>query len=130
MGEDHKLTAFFKYSNIPPVDNPRRCPVCGSDAPNGDVHRPHFGAISCYSCRAFFRRSVHCKTYKELSCKNGRPFIFIKVIKQHLLRDLACLATLVKKIDDFSAEKIAIHSVNWHFSVMKLTALFFLLFQC
>jgi hypothetical protein len=26
----------------------------------------------------------------------------------------------VKKIDVFSAEKMAIHSVNWHFSALKV----------
>ena len=33
------------------------CQVCG-DVANDHMH---YGAITCYSCRAFFRRGVHCQ---------------------------------------------------------------------
>jgi len=72
MEDNSKSSTFFKYLNIPHVEDPRFCPVCDSEAPDGEVHKPHFGAICCYSCRAFFRRSVHCKAYKDLTCKDGR----------------------------------------------------------
>jgi len=42
------------------------CGVCGS--PATDVH--HYGATSCYSCRAFFRRTIGSgKTYRYCSRK-------------------------------------------------------------
>ena len=47
-------------------DTASECPICHSEM---DKARIHYGGISCYSCRAFFRRS----TQKDLiRCKFGR----------------------------------------------------------
>ena len=42
---------------------PKLCGVCG------DISKSHhFGAISCDSCKAFFRRTVHAQNYPHLKC--------------------------------------------------------------
>jgi hypothetical protein len=68
-----KSTNFFVYTNVPEVEDDHVCPVCGEEAPPGETHRPHYGGICCYSCRAFFRRA-HQRTRKPtLVCKKGKP---------------------------------------------------------
>lgn len=42
---------------------PKLCQVCGDKAKSF-----HFGGLSCDSCKAFFRRSVHNDAYKGFHC--------------------------------------------------------------
>lgn len=61
--DDKKATKHKKWVPRPLVTV---CGVCGS--PATDVH--HYGATSCYSCRAFFRRSIgNGKEYRYCSRK-------------------------------------------------------------
>lgn len=41
------------------------CQVCGDAARN----HVHYGATSCYSCRAFFRRNTSSENYKKYNCQ-------------------------------------------------------------
>jgi len=43
------------------------CPVCGGPAPD----HIHFGGQSCYSCRAFFRRTS-VKPHSKFRCRTGK----------------------------------------------------------
>uniref|UniRef100_A0AC34GPE0 Uncharacterized protein n=1 Tax=Panagrolaimus sp. ES5 TaxID=591445 RepID=A0AC34GPE0_9BILA len=45
--------------------NLKECEICGDDK---DVNR-HYGVVSCYGCKAFFRRSIFEK--KRYNCKDG-----------------------------------------------------------
>ena len=75
IGADDKMGSgsinFFVYTNVPKVANERLCPICGDEAPAGEVHHPHYGGICCYSCRAFFRRANQKSKAPDLKCKNS-----------------------------------------------------------
>lgn len=43
------------------------CPICSEVC----VNHLHYGGISCYSCKAFFRRSVTAPRKKMIRCKRG-----------------------------------------------------------
>lgn len=63
---DQKLEKVSKHKKWVPRPLVTVCGVCGS--PATDVH--HYGATSCYSCRAFFRRSIGSgKDYRYCSRK-------------------------------------------------------------
>lgn len=63
---DQKLEKVTKHKKWVPRPLVTSCGVCGS--PATDVH--HYGATSCYSCRAFFRRSIgNGKEYRYCSRK-------------------------------------------------------------
>ena len=47
----------------------RICPICEELAPNG--HLKNYGVFACFSCRAFFRRTVQKDLDKRKSCKGG-----------------------------------------------------------
>merc|ERR1712107_283703 len=53
-------------SSLNQTTNLAECAVCHQPIPKGRVH---YGGVSCYSCRAFFRRNTQ---REELpTCKNG-----------------------------------------------------------
>jgi len=43
------------------------CPICHEIC----VDHLHYGGISCYSCKAFFRRTVTCPSKKTSRCRRG-----------------------------------------------------------
>lgn len=45
------------------------CAICSAPA----TQHYHFGARSCHSCRAFFRRSVQSNSYTGFQCKSPEP---------------------------------------------------------
>uniref|UniRef100_A0A0K2TWN4 Vitamin D3 receptorlike [Metaseiulus occidentalis] n=1 Tax=Lepeophtheirus salmonis TaxID=72036 RepID=A0A0K2TWN4_LEPSM len=45
------------------------CRICGDIAPPHN----HYGAIACFSCRAFFGRTVHKGTQERFRCVRGNP---------------------------------------------------------
>ncbi len=81
---------YFMYNDVPKVADDRICPVCGEEAPDAQVHHPHYGGICCYSCRAFFRRAS--RKSKSLVCKTGNKnsqcfpwqVSFIRIIPKQL----------------------------------------------
>jgi len=50
---------------ISPVE---KCKVCGEQA----ARHIHYGGVSCYSCRAFFRRSIQNKTANTYICRRSK----------------------------------------------------------
>jgi len=50
---------------LSPVD---KCKVCGEPA----AKHIHYGAMSCFSCRAFFRRSIQNKTANTYVCRRNK----------------------------------------------------------
>jgi hypothetical protein len=42
-----------------------KCPICGDSA----AKHVHYGAMTCFSCRAFFRRSIQNKTADNYVCR-------------------------------------------------------------
>jgi len=50
---------------LSPVD---KCKVCGEPA----AKHIHYGAMSCFSCRAFFRRSIQNKTANTYVCRRTK----------------------------------------------------------
>ena len=60
------------YTDVPKVEDERICPVCSEEAPADEVHHPHYGAICCYSCKAFFRRANQKTRGPPWNCKRGK----------------------------------------------------------
>jgi hypothetical protein len=63
--------AYVVYENVPEVFDRRICPICGDPAPDNDTHHPHYGGISCLSCRAFFRRAHQNRGWLQFICKSS-----------------------------------------------------------
>lgn len=61
-GSKHHLQ---KNHLISPVE---KCKVCGEQA----ARHIHYGGVSCYSCRAFFRRSIQNKTANTYICRRSK----------------------------------------------------------
>jgi len=60
----------LKSSNLKPLSSCQKiseCPICCEVC----VNHLHYGGISCYSCKAFFRRSVTAPSRKTKSCRRG-----------------------------------------------------------
>jgi len=50
---------------LSPID---KCKVCNEPA----AKHVHYGAMSCFSCRAFFRRSIQNNTYGTYQCRRAK----------------------------------------------------------
>ena len=70
------------YTNVPKVDDERVCPVCTDQAPPGEVHHPHYGAICCYGCKAFFRRANQRAKQNKFKCKRGKLLLLLLISLQ------------------------------------------------
>merc|ERR1711892_1463922 len=63
-----ELEENMKIPKRPPAPLNLTCGVCSAPAPD----HLHFGAHTCYSCRAFFRRTTQRKLAKGLKrCRTG-----------------------------------------------------------
>ena len=45
------------------------CQICGTNAPKGGKHYVHYGALCCFSCKGFFRRSTVGAKFLKYACK-------------------------------------------------------------
>ena len=54
-------------SRNPSMSEGENCGICGATAGK----HVHYGAVTCYSCRAFFRRSVQSGNFKQYICRKG-----------------------------------------------------------
>jgi len=80
-------TPTSPISSNPPLENPQdpslplkphaqarllssidKCKVCGEPA----AKHIHYGAVSCFSCRAFFRRSIQNNTAQSYVCRRNK----------------------------------------------------------
>jgi len=53
------------HSQVHLLSSIEKCKVCGDPA----ARHIHYGAVSCFSCRAFFRRSIQNKTANTYVCR-------------------------------------------------------------
>ena len=56
-----KMAAKFEILSL------LKCKVCGEAA----ARHVHYGATTCFSCRAFFRRSIQNQSTKQYICRKG-----------------------------------------------------------
>ena len=62
----------------PLLSDTEKCGVCGDAA----ARHVHYGATSCFSCRAFFRRSIQNGIARQYTCRNGNNcYIMLKTRK-------------------------------------------------
>ena len=54
-----------KNSKNPLLSETEKCGVCGDAA----AKHVHYGATTCFSCRAFFRRSIQNGAAKQYNCR-------------------------------------------------------------
>lgn len=54
-------------NNNPLISETEKCKVCGEAA----AKHVHYGATTCFSCRAFFRRSIQNQSTKQYICRKG-----------------------------------------------------------
>jgi hypothetical protein len=47
------------------------CPICQDEAPAEEPFRLNYGAVCCWSCRAFFRRAHQRKDQAPYTCKTS-----------------------------------------------------------
>ena len=78
----------------PLISDTEKCRICGEAA----AKHVHYGAVTCFSCRAFFRRSIQNGHPKNYSCrKGGKCIITLKTRKNcQKCRFDACLAAGMK----------------------------------
>lgn len=58
---------FEERKTNPLISDTEKCGVCGEAA----AKHVHYGATTCFSCRAFFRRSIQNGSAKQYNCKKG-----------------------------------------------------------
>jgi len=71
------------------------CPICSEVC----VNHLHYGGISCYSCKAFFRRSVTSPSKKTSRCRRGNGNCDLKLHLRNncpFCRFMKCLSTGMK----------------------------------
>ena len=56
-----------------PMDKEKVCQICGQVNKTQGKHYYHYGAIACYGCKSFFRRTTNKKSYLKFTCVNGTP---------------------------------------------------------
>jgi hypothetical protein len=67
-GSPPQLTSGGASSlNNPLISDTEKCKVCGEPA----ARHIHYGATTCFSCRAFFRRSIQNSNTKAYNCRKG-----------------------------------------------------------
>lgn len=68
MAFHHSITSSFEERKANPlISDTEKCGVCGEAA----AKHVHYGATTCFSCRAFFRRSIQNGSAKQYNCKKG-----------------------------------------------------------
>jgi len=80
-----------------------KCPVCGDNA----AKHVHYGAMTCFSCRAFFRRSIQNKTADNYVCRRtGTCEINLKTRKNcQFCRFQKCMSMGMKRSSVLTEEE-------------------------
>lgn len=88
------LASSSKSASNPLISPTEKCKVCGEPA----AKHIHYGAVTCFSCRAFFRRSIQNTSTKTYTCrKSGQCDISLKTRKNcQKCRYDRCLAVGMK----------------------------------
>ncbi len=60
-------TISSSTSSTSAVATPETCRICGEPA----ARHMHYGAITCFSCKAFFRRAVQNDVARDFLCRAG-----------------------------------------------------------
>jgi len=63
----NKNSTTSAVNNNPLISETEKCNVCGEAA----AKHVHYGATTCFSCRAFFRRSIQNQSTKQYICRKG-----------------------------------------------------------
>ena len=65
--------------NNPLISDTEKCIVCGAAA----ARHVHYGATTCFSCRAFFRRSIQNGIAKQYICRKGMSCIITEKTRKN-----------------------------------------------
>ena len=65
--------------NNPLISDTEKCIVCGAAA----ARHVHYGATTCFSCRAFFRRSFHNGIARQYICKKENSCIITEKTRKY-----------------------------------------------
>lgn len=89
LQQDHQ-TALRPHAQAHLLSSTENCKICGERA----ARHVHYGAITCFSCRAFFRRSLQNKTAAKYICRRKSTCeINVKTRKNcQYCRYMKCLA--------------------------------------
>jgi len=67
-GQEEKLINMKPHAQVHLLSPVDKCKVCGEPA----AKHIHYGAMSCFSCRAFFRRSIQNRTANTYVCRRTK----------------------------------------------------------
>ena len=66
-GSDTRPKSASDPAQNPLISDTEKCRICGEAA----AKHVHYGAVTCFSCRAFFRRSIQNGCPKNYACRKG-----------------------------------------------------------
>merc|ERR1712128_367302 len=91
MNQEAKVRPHAQAHLLSPTD---KCKVCSEPA----AKHVHYGAMTCFSCRAFFRRSIQNKTAATYVCRRSKNCeINLKTRKNcQFCRYMRCIAVGMK----------------------------------